>query len=55
VVKLILSFILANIVVRIGRRIKMSLTGASMEIVSSRAHWAWVLVIAFLIYSMMGT
>lgn len=49
--KVILSLILAVFVVRIGRSLRMKLTGANMVIVNSRANFGLILVVAFFIYA----
>lgn len=49
--KVIISILLAVVVVRIGQNLRMKLTGARAEIVNSRTHTAWILVVAFFIYA----
>ena len=49
--KIILSLVLAVIVVRVGRSLRMKLTGASMVVVNSRANMGLILVVAFFIYA----
>ena len=49
--KIIISLILVVVAVRIGRSLRMKLTGASMVVVNSRANMGLILVVAFFIHA----